>query len=908
MTSQIGSQHFDMYQSDTTTAYQPHGGLSRSIEFVNHPDFTTDSHDVNHSRHLMDLLGASHDANTNQQAQRLSLSLGSHSLVSSFTNPSYMNQEIDQRNNEYSFSAAAMNQSFSNVCGTESFVSAIGNSKYLKPTQSLLEELVCIGGKTIDSSNEKFIRRLSRNSKRGSLSLRAMLKGEIPPSNELFNERHELYVKIMKLIVLLEEVERRYEQYYQHMEEVTSTFEVIAGFGAGKAYTALALQAMSRHFCCLRDAIISQINVIRQKMLRDVPKISSGLSHLSLFEKETLQNRISLQQLGIIQGNRQAWRPIRGLPETSVAILRSWLFEHFLHPYPNDSEKLMLSSQTGLSKNQVSNWFINARVRLWKPMIEEMYKEEFAESSVESDNLLNREELELIEGLGEKLKKYKVAVGEEIGVLSPDDSLSVRNPVIEEETVPESEVNEVENGVASVVAEEKAQTWISKSENKEKLDEEDENASRFKLRNGREVFEEKAYLVGVACKGDTEDSFGIEESLKELAQLADTAGLLVVDSTYQKLSSPNPRTYIGSGKVSEIKSAIRAFDVETVIFDDELSPGQLRNLEKAFGGDVRVCDRTALILDIFNQRAATREASLQVSLAQMEYQLPRLTRMWTHLERQAGGQVKGMGEKQIEVDKRILRTQIGVLKKELESVRKHRKQYRNRRVSVPVPVVSLVGYTNAGKSTLLNQLTGADVLAEDRLFATLDPTTRRVQMKNGKEFLLTDTVGFIQKLPTTLVAAFRATLEEIAESSILVHVADISHPLAEQQIEAVEKVLSELDTSSIPKLMLWNKVDKAEDPEKIKLEAKTRNDVVCVSALTGEGLDEFCNEIQNRLKDAMVWVEALIPFDKGELLSTIHQVGMVERTEYTEKGTLVRAHVPLRFARLLTPMRQMCVS
>ncbi|XP_055834344.1 uncharacterized protein LOC129902922 [Solanum dulcamara] len=503
---------------------------------------------------------------------------------------------------------------------------------------------------------------------------------------------------------------------------------------------------------------------------------------------------------------------------------------------------------------------------------------------------------------------FMKAVGEEIGVLSPDDNLPVPNPAIEEESVPETEVNEVENGVASVVAEEKAQTWISKSENKEKVDEQDENATRFKLRNGREVFEEKAYLVGVACKGDTEDSFGIEESLKELAQLADTAGLMVVDSTYQKLSSPNPRTYIGSGKVSEIKSAIRAFDVETVIFDDELSPGQLRNLEKAFGGDVRVCDRTALILDIFNQRAATREASLQVSLAQMEYQLPRLTRMWTHLERQAGGQVKGMGEKQIEVDKRILRTQIGVLKKELESVRKHRKQYRNRRVSVPVPVVSLVGYTNAGKSTLLNRLTGADVLAEDRLFATLDPTTRRVQMKNGKEFLLTDTVGFIQKLPTTLVAAFRATLEEIAESSILVHVVDISHPLAEQQIEAVEKVLSELDTSSIPKLMLWNKVDKAEDPEKIKLEAKMRNDVVCVSALTGEGLDEFCNEIQNRLKDAMVWVEALIPFDKGEILSTIHQVGMVERTEYTEKGTLVRAHVPLRFARLLTPMRQMLVS
>ncbi|XP_060194475.1 BEL1-like homeodomain protein 11 [Lycium barbarum] len=390
ITGQIGSQHFDIYQSGLSSnpsTYQPHG------VFVNPPNhFTTDS-DVNHSRHLMDLLGASHDANQ-QQVQRLSLSLGSHSLVSSlacrerslsssFTNPSYISQELDQRNNEFSFSASAMNQSLS-------FVSAIGNSKYLKPAQSLLEELVCIGGKSIDLSNEKFIRRLSRNSKKGSLSLRAMLKAEIP-TNELFSERHELYVKIMKLIALLEEVERRYEQYYQHMEEVTSTFEVITGFGAGKPYTALALQAMSRHFCCLRDSIISQINVIRQKMPRDMPKISSGLSHLSLFEKETLQNRMSLQQLGIIQSNRQAWRPIRGLPETSVTILRSWLFEHFLHPYPNDSEKLMLSSQTGLSKNQVSNWFINARVRLWKPMIEEMYKEEFAESSVESDSLLNRD-------------------------------------------------------------------------------------------------------------------------------------------------------------------------------------------------------------------------------------------------------------------------------------------------------------------------------------------------------------------------------------------------------------------------------------------------------------------------------------------------------------------------------------
>ncbi|CAK9178483.1 unnamed protein product [Ilex paraguariensis] len=498
------------------------------------------------------------------------------------------------------------------------------------------------------------------------------------------------------------------------------------------------------------------------------------------------------------------------------------------------------------------------------------------------------------------------AVQEGIGVLSPDDSVSQRNPVIESEK--EEEVHEVVvNGVAGAELEEKAPR-NSKSPLKKKEDELDSNESRFKIQNGREVFEEKAYLVAVACKGHTQDSFGIDESLRELAQLADTAGLMVVGSTHQKLATPNPRTYIGSGKVAEIKSAIHGFGVETVIFDDELSPGQLRNLEKAFGGDVRVCDRTALILDIFNQRAATREAALQVALAQMEYQLPRLTKMWTHLERQAGGQVKGMGEKQIEVDKRILRTQIGVLKKELDSVRKHRKQYRNRRLSVPVSVVSLVGYTNAGKSTLLNQLTGANVLAEDRLFATLDPTTRRVQIKNGKEFLLTDTVGFIQKLPTTLVAAFRATLEEISESSLLVHVVDISHPLAEQQIDAVEKVLSELDASSIPKLMVWNKVDKASSPQKFKLEAEKRDDTICISALNGDGLDEFCNIVQEKLKDSMVWVEALIPFEKGELLSTIHQVGMVERTEHSENGTLVRAHVPLRFARLLTPMRQMCVS
>ncbi|XP_068650442.1 uncharacterized protein [Aristolochia californica] len=481
----------------------------------------------------------------------------------------------------------------------------------------------------------------------------------------------------------------------------------------------------------------------------------------------------------------------------------------------------------------------------------------------------------------------------------------------ERETITQDTESEAEflgvNGVSVGIEEDERVKLPSRVRSRDgQQAEDDDSYDRYKMWNGREVFEEKTFLVGVEVKGD-EGLFGIEESLKELAQLADTAGLKVVGSTYQKLGHPNPRTYIGSGKVTEIKSAIHALDVETVIFDDELSAGQLRNLEKAFGGDVRVCDRTALILDIFNQRAATHEASLQVALAQMEYQLPRLTKMWSHLERQAGGKVKGMGEKQIEVDKRILRTQIGALKKELESVRQHRKQYRNRRLSVPVPVVSLVGYTNAGKSTLLNRLTGADVLSEDRLFATLDPTTRRVQMNSGKEFLLTDTVGFIQKLPTTLVAAFRATLEEISESSLLVHVVDISHPLAQQQMDAVNNVLSELDVESIPQMMAWNKVDQASDPQKVKTEAMERG-VICISALKGDGLHDFCKAVQEKLKDSMVWVEAMVPYDKGELLNTIHQVGMVEEMEYGENGTLVRAHVPLPLARLLAPMRQLCKS
>jgi len=276
---------------------------------------------------------------------------------------------------------------------------------------------------------------------------------------------------------------------------------------------------------------------------------------------------------------------------------------------------------------------------------------------------------------------------------------------------------------------------------------------------------ERVFLVAAALKrapnSKTGHQYSILESLEELGRLAETAGLEVVGYTYQMLDELNPRTYVNTGKVGEIAKAIADTGVQTVLFDDELSPGQMRNLERALGKlGVRLCDRTALILDIFSQRARTREGKLQVELAQADYQLPRLTKMWSHLERQGGGgQVKGMGEKQIEVDRRLLRNQAARLRRQLEDIRGHRKGYRDRRAAAPIPVVALVGYTNAGKSSLLNTLTNAGVLAEDQLFATLDPTTRRVLLPGGQEVLFSDTVGFIQRLPTQLIAAIRTMLE-----------------------------------------------------------------------------------------------------------------------------------------------------
>ena len=369
---------------------------------------------------------------------------------------------------------------------------------------------------------------------------------------------------------------------------------------------------------------------------------------------------------------------------------------------------------------------------------------------------------------------------------------------------------------------------------------------------------ERAILIGVELRG-RRGAWSVRDSLSELAELARSARALVVGSLSQRIDRPT-HVYLGKGKLEELQRLIAAKRAGTVICDDELTPTQQRNLEKALGG-VKVIDRTALILDVFAQRARTKEGRLQVELAQHEYLLPRLAGQWTHLERLGGGiGTRGPGETQIETDRRLVRRRIQKLRRDLDDVRRHRAQYRARRQEMEVPVISLVGYTNAGKSTLLNKLTKADVVAENRLFSTLDPVTRRIVTPMGRDVLLTDTVGFIQKLPTAVVAAFRATLEEVQEADVILHVQDITHPNAAEQSDVVENILDDLGVSDKPRILVLNKVDllddasDADDLDAPAVERLIADAAECravfISAQTGSGLRALLNEIDATLSAA----------------------------------------------------------
>lgn len=422
---------------------------------------------------------------------------------------------------------------------------------------------------------------------------------------------------------------------------------------------------------------------------------------------------------------------------------------------------------------------------------------------------------------------------------------------------------------------------------------------------------ERTFLVGVElANGDR--LLSLEDSLAELALLAESAGLSVVGQITQKLERPNPDTFIGSGKLEEIRMLVEELQVEVLLFDEELSPRHLRQLEARFGEAVRILDRTALILDIFAQHANTHEGALQVELAQYQYRLPRLTRAWTHLARQAGGGggragraggvgLRGPGETQLEVDRREIRRRIDHLKAELEKVRTHRQQYRRRRQRARLPLVTLVGYTNAGKSTLLNRLTAAGVYVADQLFATLDPTTRRVELPGGQVILLTDTVGFIQKLPTTLVAAFRATLEEIAESDLLLHVVDITHPNALAQADAVHQTLAEIEADHIPVLTVLNKIDRLTNPQAAALALEQFPNASAISALTGQGLPELLQKISTHLFETYYAVRVRLPYQEGALISLFHEFGRVQTVEHVRGGVIIQGRLPGRLMARFQP-------
>jgi GTP-binding protein HflX len=383
------------------------------------------------------------------------------------------------------------------------------------------------------------------------------------------------------------------------------------------------------------------------------------------------------------------------------------------------------------------------------------------------------------------------------------------------------------------------------------------------------------------------------DSLEELSALAITAGGEVIGDGLQKLAAPCATTFIGKGKADEFARQCRQADVDTVIFDDELSPAQSRNLEKVF--NCKVLDRTSLILDIFAQRARTREGKLQIELAQLQHLLPRLTGFWGHLSRQKGGigMRGGEGETQLETDRRRVQDRIARISRELEVVRRQRSTQRQARQRNHWALASIVGYTNAGKSTLLNTLTGANVLAEDKLFATLDPTTRRLRLPTNQNVLLTDTVGFIRKLPHGLVEAFKATLEEVVQADLLLHVVDASHPQAAEQVLAVDAVLKEIGAEGKPTLMVFNKTDQLNGHHGVLnrlLERFPRG--VAISSITGSGIPELMAELGSQLRPIRQFLELSVPHDRPGVIARLHEVGQVVQRNYNGPTARFKARVP----------------
>ncbi|MFN8126347.1 MAG: GTPase HflX [Candidatus Nanopelagicales bacterium] len=417
----------------------------------------------------------------------------------------------------------------------------------------------------------------------------------------------------------------------------------------------------------------------------------------------------------------------------------------------------------------------------------------------------------------------------------------------------------------------------------------------------RQVRLERVVLIGVWTSGTAAQA---ERSMQELARLAETAGAVVLDALVQRRNTPDAGTYVGSGKARELAELISALDADTLICDGELTPGQLSQLEKVV--KVKVVDRTWLILDIFAQHARSREGKTQVELAQLQYMLPRLRGWGEAMSRQAAtggggiGALRGPGETKLETDRRRIRTQMARLRRQLAAMGRARTVQRAERRRTGTPAAAIVGYTNAGKSSLLNRLTDAGVLVRDELFATLDPTVRRARTPSGREYTLSDTVGFVRHLPHQLVEAFRSTLEEVHQADVLVHVVDGSDPDPLGQLAAVREVLAEIDAGDIPQIIVVNKCEIT--PPAVLAEVRAQHpDALAVSAATGEGIDELRDRIESRLPRPDVPVRVTVPFERGDLVSEIHEHGEVITSDYSDHGTSIQALVPQRLAARLTP-------